>query len=160
LVADTYRLWGACGTRKDVAVSTLACPSFADGRYLFTTTTPARTAVAGAGITVRKPEGEMCPVLALTPDEDVPWTVRALFRTWLALCLDDATDSDIRAHRHRQRCGCRGSRRATVRPCRRKLAGASRVLRSSISVCSAAFARGGRCGIHRAWEIVRVTPVR
>ena len=43
---------------------------------------------------------------------------------------------------------------------RRKLAGASRVLRSSISVCSAAFARGGRCGIHRAWEIVRVTPVR
>jgi trans-2,3-dihydro-3-hydroxyanthranilate isomerase len=31
-----------------------------------------------------------------------------------ALCLDEATDSDIRAHRHRQRCGCRGSRRATV----------------------------------------------
>ena len=76
----------------------------------------------------------------------------------LALCLDDATDSDIRAHRHRQRCGCRGSRRATVRPCRRKLAGASRVLRSSISVYSAKFARGGRCGIHRAWEIVHVTP--
>ena len=40
------------------------------------------------------------------------------------------------------------------------LAGASRVVRSSISVCSAAFARGGRCGIDRAWEIVRVTPVR
>ena len=54
--------------------------------------------------------------------------------------------------------GCRGSRRATVRPCRRKLAGASRVLRSSISVRSATFARGGRCGIYRAWEIVHVTP--
>ena len=32
----------------------------------------------------------------------------------LALCLDDATDSDIRAHRHRQRCGCRA---IGVQPC-------------------------------------------
>src|SRR6267143_2991294 len=76
----------------------------------------------------------------------------------LALCLDDATDSDIRAHRHRQCCGYCGNRCATVRPCRRKLAGASRVVRSSISVRSATFARGGRCGIYRAWEIVHVTP--
>jgi hypothetical protein len=74
------------------------------------------------------------------------------------LCLDDATDSDIRAHGHRHRCGCRGSRCATVRPCRRRFAGAGRFVWSAISIRSAKFARGGGWGLRRACEAVRVTP--
>ncbi len=45
-----------------------------------------------------------------------------------------------------------------ARPCERKLAGASHVVRTPVSIRCAKLARGGRCGSGRSREAVRVTP--
>jgi Phenazine biosynthesis-like protein len=81
------------------------------------------------------------------------WSQNGLRFAWMT-----QPDSDIRAHRHRHRCGCRGSRGAAVRPYRRRLAGPSSVVRSPISVHSAKIARGGRFRIPRTYEVVHVAP--